>query len=173
MATRHRFQVDGQTHTVMVDESGDRLTIAIDDASPVEVDVTTSGVPGLFSIIRDGVPARAYVTREGRNLRVVVDGRTFVLGSAGGGRERGASGGASDPLGKITAPLAGVAVEVRVAVGDRIEPRQGVVVIEAMKMQNEVQAPHAGVVKRISAVQGARIEKGALVLEYDVTEAEA
>jgi biotin carboxyl carrier protein len=64
-------------------------------------------------------------------------------------------------------------VDIRVAVGDTIVPRQTVVVVEAMKMQNEVQAPHAGVVKRISAVQGARIEKGALVLEYDVTEAEA
>jgi biotin carboxyl carrier protein len=171
LATRHRFQVDGQTHTVMVDESGNRLTIAIDDAPSVEVDVTTSGVPGLFSIIRDGVPSRAYVTREGRNLRVVVDGRTFVLGSAGGGRERGASGGASDPLGKITAPLAGVAVEVRVAVGDRIEPRQGVVVIEAMKMQNEVQAPHGGVVTVVHARQGARVEKGELLVEYAPDEA--
>ena len=171
MATRHRFQVDGQTHAVTVDESGDRLTIAIDDAPPVEVDATTSGVPGLFSIIRDGVPARAYVAREGRNLRVVVDGRTYVLGTPGGGRERGAAGGASDPPGKITAPLAGVAVEVRVAVGDRIEPRQGVVVIEAMKMQNEVQAPHGGVVTVVHAQQSARVEKGELLVEYAPDEA--
>ncbi len=171
MATRHRFQVDGQPHTVMVDESGDRLTVTVDDAPPAEVDVTTSGVPGLFSIIRDGIPSRAYVTREGRNLRVVVDGRTYVLGASGGGRERGASGGASDPLGKITAPLAGVAVEIRVAVGDRIEPRQGVVVVEAMKMQNEVQAPHAGVVTAVHVRHGVRVEKGELLVEYAPDEA--
>jgi len=150
----------------MVDESGDRLTVTLDDAPPVEVDVTTSGVPGLFSIIRDGVPGRAYVARERRNLRVVVDGRTFLLGAAGAGRERGAAGGASDPPGKITAPLAGVAVEIRVAVGDRIEPRQGVVVIEAMKMQNEVQAPHGGVVTAVHARHGVRVERGELLVEY-------
>ena len=171
MATRHRFQVDGKTHTVTLDESGDRITVAVDDAAPVEVDVTTSGIPGLVSIIRDGVPSRAYVTREGRALRVVVDGRTFVLGTPGSGRERGATGGASDPLGKISAPLAGVAVEVRVAVGDRIEARQGVVVIEAMKMQNEVQAPHSGVVTAVHAQQGNRVEKGELIVEYTPDEA--
>lgn len=171
MATRHRFQVDGQPHTVMVDESGDRLAVTVDDAPPVEVDVTTSGIPGLFSIIRNGVPSRADVAREGRNLRVVVDGRTFLLATAGGGRERGASGGASDPLGKITAPLAGVAVEIRVAVGDRIEPRQAVVVVEAMKMQNEVQAPHGGVVTVVHAQHGVRVEKGELLVEYAPDEA--
>lgn len=155
----------------MVDESGDRLALTVDDSPPVEVDVTTSGVPGLFSIIRDGVPSRAYVTREGRNLRVVVDGRTFVLGAAGGGRERGASGGAGDPPGKITAPLAGVAVDVRVQPGDRIEARQAVVVIEAMKMQNEVQAPHGGVVTAVHAERGVRVEKGGLLVEYAPDEA--
>ena len=171
MATRHRFQVDGQTHVVMVDESNDRLMVAIDDAPPVEVDVTTSGVPGLFSMISNGKPTRAYVTRDGRNLRVVVDGRTFVLGASGGGRPRGATGGASDPPGKITAPLAGVAVEIRVAVGDRIEARQGVVVIEAMKMQNEVQAPRGGIVTAVHAERGVRVEKGALLVEYTPDEA--
>ena len=166
MATRHRFQVDGQTHVVVVDESGGRLTVAIDDAPPVEVDVTSSGVPGLFSIISGGRPTRAYVTRDGRNLRVVVDGRTFVLGASGSGRGRGASGGATDPPGKISAPLAGVVVEIRVAVGDRIEARQSVVVIEAMKMQNEVQSPRSGVVSAVHAERGVRVEKSEVLFEY-------
>ena len=155
------------------------MTVAIDSAPPVEVDVTASGVLGLFSIIRGGsgggtsggVPARAYVARDGRSFRVVVDGRTFVLAPADAGRPRGASGGASDPPGTITAPLAGVAVEVRVAVGDRIEARQSVVVIEAMKMQNEVQAPHPGVVTAVYARQGVRVEKGELLVEYAPDEA--
>ncbi|MFA7249778.1 MAG: biotin/lipoyl-containing protein [Dehalococcoidia bacterium] len=171
MATRHRFQVGDNTYTVMLDESGGRVTVAIDDASPQEVDVTVSGIPGVFSILRDGVPTRAYVVREGRNLRVVVDGRSFVLGAAGAGRGRGAAGGAGDPPGKILAPLAGVAVEIRVAVGDRIEARQGVVVIEAMKMQNEVQAPHPGVVTAVHAQHGVRVEKGELLVEYTPDEA--
>ena len=171
MATRQRFQVDGVNHAVQVDESSDRITVRIDEGEPFEVDATTSGVPGLFSIIRDGKPAQAYVTREGKSLRVIVDGRVFILGPVGGaGRQRGAAGGLADPPGKVSAPLAGVVVDVRVKEGEAFEARQTLVVIEAMKMQNEVQAPMAGTVTRISAVLGARVEKGDFVVEYEPAE---
>ncbi len=174
MATRHRFSIDGQPHTVEVEERGERLSVRIDGGEPLVLDATTSGVPGLFSIIIGGIPRQAYVTRDGKNLRVLVEGRVFVLGPAGGGgRGRSAAGGLIDPPGTITAPLAGVVVDVRVKPGEHVEPRQTVVVIEAMKMQNEVQAPLAGTVTKVSAVLGSRIEKGELVLEYTPDEAPA
>ncbi|MCK9485279.1 MAG: biotin/lipoyl-binding protein [Dehalococcoidia bacterium] len=172
MATRQRFQVDGVNHAVQVDESTQGvLTVRIDGGEPFEVDATTSGVPGLFSIIRDGVPSQAYVTREGKALRVLVDGRVFILGPVGSaGRGRGAASGMGDPPGKVSAPLAGVVVDVRVKEGDTFEARQTLVVVEAMKMQNEVQAPVAGTVTRVSAVLGDRVEKGDIVVEYDPAE---
>lgn len=166
MATRHRFSVAGVIHTVSVDDAGDRLVVRIDDRAPIEVDATTEGVPGLFSLVRAGRPSRAYVTRDGKNLRVIVDGRSFVLGPGAGSRERGAAGGLTDAPGKITTPLAGVVVDVRVKPGDRIEARQVVVVVEAMKMQNEVQAPHGGTVTAVRVQQGGRAEKGELLVEY-------
>ncbi len=171
MATRQRFQVGGANHSVQVDESSGQILVRIDDGEAFEVDATTSGVPGLFSIIRDGVPTQAYVTREGKALRVVVDGRVFILGPVGAaGRQRGAAGGLSDPPGSLSAPLAGVVVDIRVKEGEAFEARQTLVVVEAMKMQNEVQAPMAGTVKRISAVLGARVEKGDVVVEYEPAE---
>ncbi len=174
MATRHRFQVDGQPHTVVVDEADDdAILVTVDEGDPVTLDVTTSGVPGYFSMVIDGRPQRAYVARDGRNLRVIVGGRTFILGPAGAaGRGRGAVGAGVDPAGIITAPLAGVVVDVRVAEGDTLEPRQVVVVIEAMKMQNEVQAPMAGAVTSIRCEAGARIEKGDVVIEYTPAESD-
>lgn len=166
MATRHRFSVAGVIHTVSVDDAGDGLVVRIDDGDPIEVDATTEGVPGLFSFVREGRPSRAYVTRDGKNLRVLVDGRSFHLAPGSGSRERGAAGGLTDAPGKITTPLAGVVVDVRVKPGDRIEARQVVVVVEAMKMQNEVQAPHGGTVTAVGAQQGGRAEKGELLVEY-------
>ena len=171
MASRFRFSVEGTNHAVSVEDAPEGVSVKIDEGDFVPVDATTSGVPGLFSIVIDGVPRQAYVTREGRALRVIVDGRVFILAPVGAGaRGRGASGGMADPPGMITTPLAGVVVEVKVAVGDQIEPRQVVAVVEAMKMQNEIQAPMAGTVKRIPAVAGSRIEKGDLVLEYTPAE---
>ncbi|MBX7111489.1 MAG: biotin/lipoyl-binding protein [Dehalococcoidia bacterium] len=167
MATRHRLLLDGEERTVVVDEAGDQVTVTVGEGEPLSIDVTTSGIPGTFSLVIDGQPAQAYVTRRGQGFEVTVDGRRFLVGPAtGGGRQRGGIGG-KDRLGEVTAPLAGVVVDVRVAVGDRFSAGQTLLVIEAMKMQNEIQAPHDGTVKAIHCERGGRVEQGALVLEYD------
>ena len=170
MATRHRFLVGGRERTVVVDEVGGRLTVAIDDAAAVEVDLAGSGVPGTLSLIIDGHPVSAYVARRGAGYEVVVGGRRFQIGPAVAGRQRGALGGKDRP-GEITAPLAGVVTELRVAVGETIEAGQTLLVIEAMKMQNEIQSAHPGTVTAIRCEQCGRVEQGALILEYTPSEA--
>lgn len=170
-STRHRFEVDGEIQTVLVGDADGLTSVTIDDDEPVITDATLSGVPGMVSLVIDGQPARAYVARDGRDFRVTVEGRTFLIAAAGSGkRDRSGVGGASDAPGKITAPLAGVFVESRVAVGDTIEAGQPIVVIEAMKMQNEIQAPLAGTVTAVHFTAGDRVEKGELVVEYEVAE---
>ncbi len=171
MASRHRFQLDGVAHNVLVDEVDGRLSVQIDDDEPVLVDATASGVPGLISMIVGERPSHAYVSRLAGGYRVIVDGRPFEIGSAtAGGRQRGAVGGAADPPGRVSAPLAGVVVDVRVEVGMTIAAGQSLVVIEAMKMQNEVQARHGGTITAVHCAKGGRVEKGDLVVEYDVDE---
>jgi pyruvate carboxylase subunit B len=64
----------------------------------------------------------------------------------------------------ITAPMPGRVVRVLVAVGDRVAARQGVVVVEAMKMENELRTPKDGVVKEILAVPGAAVDTGAVLV---------
>ncbi len=173
MATRHRLLLDGEERTVVVDEAGDQVTVTVGEGDALSVDVTSSGIPGTFSLVIDGRPVQAYVTRRGQGFEVTVDGRRFLVGPAtGGGRQRGALGGKDRP-GEVTAPLAGVVVDVRVAVGEKITAGQTLLVIEAMKMQNEIQSPHDGTVKAIHCEKGGRVEQGALVLEYDLDGAEA
>jgi pyruvate carboxylase subunit B len=173
MATRHRLLVDGIEHTIVVDEAADHVAITVDEDEAIAVDVTSSGVPGTFSLVIDGRPQQAYVSRRGAGFEVTVDGRRFQVGPAtGGGRQRSAMG-AKDRVGEVTAPLAGVVVDLRVAVGDTIRAGQTLVVIEAMKMQNEIQAPHDGTIKAIHCEQGGRAEQGALLLEYEPDGAEA
>jgi biotin carboxyl carrier protein len=154
---------------VVLDEVEGRLTVAIDGGEPFEVDATTGGVPGLFSLITSGRPSRAYVARRGQGYEVTVGGRTFELLPAGAaGRRRGVVGGAEDPVGVVSAPLAGVVVAVHVEVGARIEAGQLLLVVEAMKMQNEVHAPHAGTVTEVLCEAGGRVERGDVVIRYEV-----
>lgn len=178
MASRHRFLIDGAERTVnlepvpVAEGAPPRYRITIDDGAPFEVDASVNGIPGLVATTTDGRPSRAYVARRTQGFDVTVAGRTFEVRSAvGTGRGRGTIGGAEDPIGKVTAPLAGVVVSVHVKPGDTIEVGQLLVVVEAMKMQNEIHAPHAGTVTAVQFEAGARCERHDLLVEYTPTEA--
>ena len=67
----------------------------------------------------------------------------------------------------IVAPMPGLVVRVRVAVGDKVEAGQGVVVMEAMKMENELRATAPGVVRSIEIEPGTAVEKGTLLVSLE------
>lgn len=67
----------------------------------------------------------------------------------------------------VVAPMPGLIVRVNVAVGDRVEAGQGVVVMEAMKMENELRATGGGTVRSIDVAAGTAVEKGALLVSLE------
>ena len=79
---------------------------------------------------------------------------------------RDLSAASAGPVGPapILAPMPGLIVRVNVKVGDTVEAGQGVVVMEAMKMENELRATAAGVVKSVEVAAGTAVEKGALLV---------
>ncbi len=66
----------------------------------------------------------------------------------------------------VRAPMPGLVSRVQVAPGDAVQPGQGVVIIEAMKMENELKAEAPGVVSRILVAAGEAVEKGAVLVEF-------
>jgi hypothetical protein len=75
----------------------------------------------------------------------------------------------SDPAGPyaIVAPMPGRVVKVLVTVGDEVTARQGLVVVEAMKMENELRASRAGVVREVRVAEGASVEANAVLVVLD------
>jgi acetyl/propionyl-CoA carboxylase alpha subunit len=67
----------------------------------------------------------------------------------------------------LMAPMPGLIVRIGVTEGDQVHPGQGLIVMEAMKMENELRATRAGKVKRVACKVGAAVEKGALLLEME------
>ncbi|HEX9221302.1 MAG TPA: biotin/lipoyl-containing protein [Gemmatimonadaceae bacterium] len=67
----------------------------------------------------------------------------------------------------IIAPMPGLIVTVNVNPGDRVAAGQGIVVMEAMKMENELRATAAGTVKSVEVVAGTAVEKGALLVALE------
>ena len=75
----------------------------------------------------------------------------------GAGREQSA----------LTAPMPGTVIKVLVAAGDRVEPRQPLVVLEAMKMETPIVSPYDAVVRAVHVAEGDRVAGGALLVELE------
>jgi biotin carboxyl carrier protein len=100
---------------------------------------------GALTVYIDGVPVEVTINRMRRT------GAT-VAHAAGEGPQR------------VTAPMPGKIVKLLVKPGDKVEPRQGVVVVEAMKMENELRARAAGTVSEVRVTEGASVEAGAILV---------
>lgn len=126
--------------------------------------------PGVYSILQAGASFEIRVTAD----RIEVDGhpvryatedlrqwkRSSALAGAGG-------------RANITAPMPGKVVRILVAVGDMVTAGQGIVVIEAMKMQNELKSPVDGVVSRLAVTNNEGVAAGTVLAVVEATTGEA
>jgi biotin carboxyl carrier protein len=117
--------------------------------------------PGVYSVIMNGRAYDARIEENALGLAVVIDGFRFRIDVSDPRRLARQSGG-TDRKGAetIVAPMPGKVVRVLVAPGDQVESGQGLVVVEAMKMQNELKASIAGRVATVPAKEGATVAAG-------------
>ena len=105
------------------------------------------------SLAPGSAPGEMLAYLGGRTVPVVVNGRRT-------GRAAADVGGGAHGEQKVAAPMPGRVVRVLVAPGDAVEARQPVIVVEAMKMENELRSPKAGQVKEVTVGAGASVEAG-------------
>ena len=162
---RLELEIGGRLRTVSVEASGAQLAITL-DGRPVDVDVARLG-PGRYSLrVPDtGRQHDVTVTAAGRygQVDVVIGGAMVsVTRRAGHSRSRHGDAAASgDGPQRLVAPMPGKVVRVLVRPGDEVVARQGLIVVEAMKMENELRAGRSGVVRQVLVLEGASVEAGA------------
>jgi biotin carboxyl carrier protein len=120
----------------------------------------------LYSIIQNNRSQDMAIDEDQGNYQVLVDGRlyeaqvldqrTMLMMARKGGLMIGS--------GEVTAPMPGLVVEIPVSVGDSVEAGQTVVVLESMKMQNELKAPISGVIESVQTEAGKSVDKNAVLL---------
>ncbi len=128
--------------------------------------VERAGRQALLSLVRlDGAASsrevRCVETGAGEELAVHAGGvvwRTVVNGRRAAGAD-GAAAGADGEV-RVTAPMPGKVVRILVAPGDEVAARQPMIVVEAMKMENEMSASRAGTVKEIRVEEGMSVDAG-------------
>lgn len=117
--------------------------------------------PGVYSVLMGGRSFEARVEETPAGLVVVVNGHRFEVEVRDPRAwARGGGAGAGSGAATIAAPMPGKVVRVLVAVGDEVASGQGIVVVEAMKMQNEMKATRAGRIATLSAREGATVAAG-------------
>ena len=178
----------GRTRAVDVSRNGDRFLVSLDGRQH-EVDVKI--INGVWSMLLGPAKAGPYdqgnddqsnvgagFSRPTRSYEVAfsqsaegavtvhVDGVPVEV-SINRMRRTGATA-ASHPADegpqRVTAPMPGKIVKLLVKPGDKVQPLQGVVVVEAMKMENELRARAAGTVSEVRVTEGASVEAGAILM---------
>ena len=141
--------MDGETRVVdvaVVDDTTLSFILPAEGCRSEEIGLAGSIVPGEMAVhLESGVAT----------VRLV----------AGGGRfGRGAGPAQAAGTQRVLAPMPGKVVKVLVKVGDEVKARQGLVVVEAMKMENELRSPKDGRVVEVVASEGMPVEAGRLLV---------
>jgi 3-methylcrotonyl-CoA carboxylase alpha subunit len=161
-----RFTVTAADETLPVEVAGDagRYRVRVGDAW-LEVEARI-GAAGPWSLLVDGVPYLADLADDGDETLVTVGDeihRVRVQTEGPGARGRGRRG-AGEGGQRLSAPMPGRVVAVHVGPGDRVEPGTPLVVLEAMKMENEFAAAVAGVVAEVCVSPGQAVNAGDLLM---------
>jgi biotin carboxyl carrier protein len=161
----HRYQVRREGDHVVVrrfEEPGE-------DGNPAPVPETRIDwrrpQPGIYSLLIDGRSYEVFMEEADGRCTVHLGNRTFAIRAIDVRRHRRASAeaGAPDGVVRITAPIPGRVARILVTAGQQVALGDGVVVVEAMKMENELRAPRNGVVGCVEVVEGQGVEGGALL----------
>lgn len=161
---KYLVSIAGRTLDVTVD--GDRVTV---DGTTHRVTLVAIPHVPLRRLVLDGT-SRVFVVDRDRHgwlvqlggerwVAAVEDERTHAL------REMTGQTPSEGRTGPIRAPMPGLVVRVEVEEGQAVEAGQGVVVLEAMKMENEITTPGAGIVSKVHVSAGQAVEKDAPLVE--------
>ena len=165
-----KYVVDIAGRTMEVDVDGTHLRVDGADLSATLSEL--SGTPVVLLALGDAVH-RLVVTRGSDRGRytISVNGRRYEVEAlderARAIRQLSSAVGVPSGPAPLVAPMPGLIVRVNVAVGAAVQPGQGLVVMEAMKMENELRASAAGVVKAIRVTPGTAVERGAVLVELE------
>ncbi len=148
-------------------EVGANNTVLI-NGEPHSVDFRGIDGMSLYSLLIDNSSWEALVERNGDQYRVLIDGELHVVQVQDERTRKLAKVEAKSTAAPgevaLKAPMPGLVRGVMVNVGDAVAAKQGVVILEAMKMENELRAPRAGTIKEMRVKPDDKVEQGQVLL---------
>jgi biotin carboxyl carrier protein len=156
-------EITGEKHELDIKHDGPRVSAEI-DGRRYEVEAFSSQ-PGIYLLLADGHVYQCRVDHPAakpESLEVTVSNHAYAITLTDPKRFRGvqSSGSQTNGAAEIVAPMPGKVVRVLVEAGVSVEAGEGIIVVEAMKMQNEMKSPKAGKVTTINVNAGATVNAG-------------
>jgi len=161
------FLIDGVPRTIAL-EKRDRTVVFREGEAEIEAEVRRVSANEILFHFR-GRTARVHLVREGGRTLVAVDGRGFTVTEAPAEAARALGGDERTPEGslRVKSPMPGKVIKLCVREGDEVRRNQTLVVVEAMKMENEIQSPADGTVKTIYASVGELVDSEKPLVEIE------
>jgi biotin carboxyl carrier protein len=163
----YEVTIAGKVHKVELARAGPGWRCKLNGRElPLDVSSTQNGV---LSILVDGKSYEVKQESTATETNIVVGTARFgaVVRDPRSLRSRRSSGAGEEGVRKVIAPMPGKVVRILTPAGTAVEAGQGVLVIEAMKMQNEMKSPKKGTVKKINTIEGAAVEAGQVLAEIE------
>src|SRR5439155_12633532 len=159
---RYQTTAGDRTFAIAVERREERLVVTVDGREHW-ADLRWIAGQERYSLILDGASYEIFVEDRGETKRVYIEGQPFDV-KAQDERLAALQAVARRPVERdlstrVTAPMPGAVIELNVEVGQAVEAGRPLLLIEAMKMHNEVRAPRAGVVEAIAVGVGQRVER--------------
>jgi biotin carboxyl carrier protein len=165
----HLDSVTGKSkHIVELEKDGSSYKVLL-DGRPVPADVILAA-PNAVSVILNGTAFEVHIAPSLDGTYKLQTGPHEFLADVRDPRDwRGRQAGALEAEGRqqIVAPMPGKVIRLLVNAGDRVEAGQGLMVVEAMKMQNEIRSPKKGKVERLHAKVGQAVNAGDILAWVD------
>lgn len=170
-----KYFVDMGEETFEVEISGDDVRV---DGEPVGADLVRVEGTDVWSLLIDGMSQRLVADGTGSgNWSLGFESRTHAVRVVDERRRHieqmtGADEGPKGPA-PVNAPMPGLVVRIEVAEGDVVRPGQGLVIVEAMKMENELKSDSDAVVAHIHVAEGQAVEKDQVLIDLEPMDDEA
>jgi len=153
--------VAGRTIRVEVRGGDGRYRLTL-DGTPLEVDLA-GGPRGLSSLLVGVASHEVGIEKRDGGYTIVFPGESFTVDLAAAARGTTAPARHGPGPARLVAPMPGRVVRVLAEPGADVVAGQGLFVIEAMKMENELKAPRAGRLREVAVREGQAVEAGALL----------
>ncbi len=155
---KHKFKYNNNIYYISTESKKDTVSVTI-EGNKIELDFTRIN-DNVFVLNDNNEQTKAYVVRVGDKLFLNLFGRHYVIDDVSKDEDQDYSGDQGDSADTACAPMPGSVLKVMVKKGDKVKFDQPLVIIEAMKMENEVRAPRDGIIEKIVVEEGMQVGSG-------------